>query len=413
MSDCDHMAWGSRIRQICEGTSELPLKKVNWYREQNGLPPIVREGSPNTVAAETTGGVRVRMLPVTTPPNPRGCCGGPVKQKKVTHAPPRRKSVFDRVAAYATAVAKHLADDNAAASISDLMFRRSKCEGCPFNVNRKCVLCDCPLDKNLINNGKLSWRSESCPTGRWHRHNATQRRLESPVRNMLFHIYPRLGAEWNWHWHIEQIAQHAKLFNGKIVIGIVTDSGTATAEEVQRLLTNVPVTDWIIKPNKVGTAETETFVEMLSLVKSDDPREISFRGHTKGVTHQRSGIEQPWARLAWQTCMDIESVEDALQSHVMAGPLKCHEPLVRKKADAWFYAGTFFWFRSDVFQRDWSSFEKTRWWPEYWPGQVCENGEAACLCHDFAVSSVLSAKYWSDEVEPDWQRWRQARGITE
>jgi hypothetical protein len=226
---------------------------------------------------------------------------------------------------------------------------------------------------------------------------------------MIFHIYPLIGAEWNWHRHIRFIESVSSMFNGKIAIGIVTGHDLASPETVMDLMKNVPVTDWVIKRN-TKLAETLTFPDLLGIVKTDDPNSITFRGHTKGVTHRRTGVEEPWGKMMWATCMDIASVEDALASHVMAGPMKCHEPLVSKQRYKWFYAGTFFWFRNkEIFERDWETMEQTRWYPEAWPGVLCKNEEAACLCHDFTDGSVLSMQYWKDTVEPDYQLWKSAR----
>lgn len=227
---------------------------------------------------------------------------------------------------------------------------------------------------------------------------------------MIFHVYPLRGAEWNWKWHLDQIVRVAPYFNGRIAIGVGTGPNLAPVADVQRHLEGVPVTDWIVRNNTRQLGETATFPDLLECVKTDDPNAITFRGHTKGVTHSRTGIEQAWARLMWATCMDLPSVEDALASHLMAGPMKCHEPLVSKQKYRWFYAGTFYWFRNrEIFQRDWRTMEQTRWYVEAWPGVVCSNAESACLCHDFTDGSVLREEYWRSNVEADFELWKTAR----
>lgn len=298
--------------------------------------------------------------------------------------------------------------------IDDLVFRKSQCESCPFFVDSTCKVCRTTIqDCEDCVSGKMFISGEKCPTGKWHRQKSgpLRRPLADPVRNLIFHIYPRIGAEWNWHWHIEQIKANSQLFNGKIAIGIVTGSGLASAETVKAKLSGVNVTDWVVKENTKQLAETATFTDLLSAVKTDDTNHVFFRGHTKGVTHPKGSTEQSWAKMMWQTCMDWPSVSDALQSHIMAGSLKSHEPLAKDIKDTFFYAGTFFWFRSDVFQRDWSYSEPNRWWAEYWPGHVCKTHEAACLCHDFMKGSVMSGRYWGHEVMPNWVTWERSRRV--
>jgi hypothetical protein len=321
--------------------------------------------------------------------------------------------MVERVKQYAEAWQKHREDDSAATAIDDLMFRQEQCGGCRFSVENKCTLCECPLAKNLLNNGKLSWRSESCPVGKWHRQNDFRRPLVNPVHHLIFHIYPKLGAEWNWHWHIEQIRKHAHLFNGKICIGIGVDKGTATAEEVQKLMEGIPVDHWVIAQNTKRMAETATHVRMLEHLQTDDRNALIFRYHTKGVTHQRHSMEQKWAALMWEVNMDLISVHDALQSHLTCGAMRSQKPLVKRPGSGnFFFAGSAYWMRAkEVFERDWRSTEPDRWWVEYVPAHLFQMHESACMLHDFTESSVLSREYFDSVVQPEWSNWKFARGL--
>lgn len=410
MQECEKLP--GRLRQICRGEAGLPRETVNEYRDRRGLPPLP-DDHPLTAEAlllPKSPRSESRHLP------PRADCGGCRTGRSLPAATrariPPRKSLVARAVKLAEATARHIADDNAPTPNDALTFRQAACAACPLNVDRECRGCGCRLDPNILNQGKLRWRSESCPAAKWSRQNESRRPLVNPTRNLIFHIYPLLGAEFNWHWHCDQIARYAPLFNGRIVIGIGTGAALATPEEVQSRLSRVPVTDWIIRPNTKQMAETATFVDSLKCVQTTDPNSITFRYHTKGVTHRRDGVEQPWARLLWETNMDLSSVEDALASHIVAGSMMSHEPLVRRRAGGdFFYAGSAYWFRSDVFSRNWSEFEPNRWWVEYWPGAVATSQEAACLCHDFAEGSVLSSEYFRKEVQGDWDLWRMARGL--
>ena len=224
------------------------------------------------------------------------------------------------------------------------------------------------------------------------------------IRNLMFHIYPKLGAEWNWHRHIRNICRVAHLFDGKICIGVATGDGLAPQQCVRDLLSAVSVTDWVIRENS-GLAEMTTFEDMLLCVSEADPESITFRGHTKGVTHSPTGFEQSWATFMWATSMCISEVEHLLKSWVMAGPLKC-----RVGIDSWFYAGTFFWFRNaDIFSRDWRRMDWSRWYPEVWPSVVVKDGEAACLCHGFRDGSTLSPAYWASVVMPAFEEWKSEK----
>lgn len=287
------------------------------------------------------------------------------------------------------------------------LHRLSVCHSCPHHDGQRCqsspnrVLCEQVAAVN----------EAACPAGRWFAQTVDAKPPEwSPVRNLIWHIWPGHGQEWNWHWHAELIRHAAPLFDGKIAIGVNTGRGMATLAQVQSVFERVPVTDWIERPAVRSLGETTTFVDLLQLVQTDSPDAITFRGHCKGVTHRPNSVEQEWARLMWAACMDLGAVHDALRSHIMAGPLKCQEPLVSHQRYRWFYAGTFFWFRNrEIFQRDWSAMEQTRWYPEAWPGVLCRNDEAACLIHDFTDGSVLRQNYWRTIVAQSWDDWKAAR----
>lgn len=379
-----------RIAEIIHGETDLPLHKVNWYRAKYGFEPLVE------LPLRERSHVAARVAKVREA-SPKGCCGNRA-----------RPTLIQRAIKLAEATARHIADDSAPTPPDALAFREQQCGSCPLNIDDECTVCGCPLQPNLLNQGKLRWRSEACPVGKWSRHNATYLPLVNPVRNLIFHVYPLNGAEWSWHWHLDQIRQHAALFNGRIVIAVVTGHNLAHPDHVKARLNGVPV-EWIIRENS-KLAETVTCLDLLRAVETTDPNTITLRGHTKGVTHKRDSVEQSWARMLWETMTNTDSVHDALASHIFAGVLKSHEPLVRRKPGDWFFAGSWYWFRSDIFQRDWQHTEPNRWWVEYWPGHVASNAEAACLLHDFTKSSVLDRTYWQQEIQPDWDAWREARG---
>jgi hypothetical protein len=392
--ECERFPAGSVHRDVCEGRIRTP-EHCNAHRARWGMGSLVGSPDLNVVAG---------------PSKSSGCCATCGQSTPVQSV--QQMSVAKKIAKRMANVTKAAVDfwqDGMAIAIKEQQqHRESVCAGCPLNKSGWCDLgmggCGCKLDV------KIKARASFCPLGRWFDHNDTYRPLVNPTRNLIFHIYPKRSAEWNWVRHLENIQRVAPLFNGKIAIGIVTGDGLAKPDDVQRALSGVPVTDWVIRHNNANLAETSTFQDLLACVHADDPNTVTFRGHTKGVTHMRDSIEQEWARLMWAACMDLQSVDDALASHVMAGPMKCHEPLHSTQKYKWFYAGTFFWFRNkEIFERNWRTMESTRWYPEAWPGMIATNEEAASLCHDFTDGSVLSAEYWQSVVAPNFEAWKRAR----
>ena len=315
----------------------------------------------------------------------------------------------DRVVNLKNAAVNFLADGMHVATEEQQMNRSAICSKCPLNNNGWCDDtkggCGCNLSL------KVKPRSSSCPLGKWSANRDEYRPLVNPTRNLMFHLYPLKGKEWNWHAHIDQIRKHQDKFNGKIVIGVGVDAKTATMDQVQALFDGIRVDHWLRADNN-KLAETLTHVEMLTLLKTDDPNAVIFRAHTKGVTHQRDSVEQKWAEILWDGNMDLPSVDDALASHLTCGVMRSQTPLVRKKPGDFFFAGSFYWMRAkEVFEREWKWKEANRWIVEYVPTHLFSVAESACIFHDLVPSSVLNHDYFAEHVDPEWMAWKAARGL--
>lgn len=410
--DCVDLPEGSRIRQICEGRSELSLKKVNVYRKNYGLPEIAAEDAPKS-KDKLTPVVRFREKQQQ---EKKPCCGGSAQprnpatiRKPMSTRPAAKESTVRKLLTFADAVAAHVADGNAQTSASDSEFRHSCCKKCPYNVDDKCSICKCPLVPNSINTGKIAWRSESCPLGQWFRQTDKSQPLVDPIRNLVFHIYPRIGCEWNWHSNVQHIRDNDHIWNGKRIISIMTGDGLVSPETVQRQFEGIRVDRWIIMPNQKTIGETAPFILGLKQVESVNPNEITMLAHCKGITHARDGKEQIWREIMWQVCLDLPSVQDALASHACAGPFKRHMRLLKS---SWHYSGHFCWIRhKDVFSRPWQVIVQQRAGMEAWEGSIIDNKNAACLFHDNPPVNFLDQSYWDEEILPEFARWKESRGI--
>ena len=321
----------------------------------------------------------------------------------------KAKTLIDRIASLKNAAVDFFADGMTVATIEQQQERLAICSACPVFKDGWCDSdkggCGCNLSL------KVKARAAYCPQGKWFAHSDNYRPLVKPTRSLIFHIYPKLRAEWNWHWHIEQIRKYQSVFNGKIVIGVAVGRETATMGHVQDLFSGIRVDNWFRSDND-KLAETNTHLSMMEAVKTDDPNAIVFRYHTKGVTKQRGTVEQPWAELLWEANMDIQSVENALASHLTCGAMRSMEPLVKAKPGAFFFAGSAYWFRAkEAFERDWTHTDKTRWWVEYLPSHLFDVKDSACLLYDLTESSVIRSDHFETHIRPEWNAWRLARGI--
>jgi Uri superfamily endonuclease len=327
---------------------------------------------------------------------------------------PRSKSVVgkmrDRAFSLASAAVDFWRDGMTLATEEQQRRRLATCEACPVFSAGWCDQAKGGCGCNLAL--KVKARAAFCPQGKWFAHGDNYRPLVQPKRHLMFHLYPLRGKEWNWHWHVEQLAKHQQAFQ-RIVIGVGIDQHTATEAEVRQQLQGVAVTDWVIADNTVALAETHTHVAMLERLQTDDENTIIMRYHTKGVTKTPDAVEQRWAELLWESCMYLQSVEDALASHLTCGPMRSLTPLVTRKPGDFFFAGSAYWFRAaEAFSRDWRHTDATRWWVEYFPCHVFNRAESACLLYDLTESSVIRSDYFSRFIQPEWDAWRLSRSTS-
>lgn len=379
------------------GQSQLKKVPLAWQRE-------IDAGGPNAAKykAAISGGTPTRSpgrAVSTAQRQPCSTCGNKGFIART----------IDRVVYLKNAAVDFVADGMHFATPDQQKYRTGVCGACPINNAGWCDDtkggCGCNLSL------KVQARPAFCPVGKWSAYGDVFAPLVNPTRHLVFHMYPIRGKEWNWGWHIDQIRKHRDKFNGKVIIGVGVDKHTVTIEEVQRLCQDIQVDHWLRADNN-KLAETLTHVEMFSLLKTDDPNTVIFRGHTKGVTKARDAVEQKWAEVMWTGNMDLASVEDALASHGTCGVMRSQTPLTPKKPGDFFYAGSFYWMRAkEVFARDWAWKEDNRWVVEYVPSHLFSFSESACIFHDLVPSSVLNHQYFTDHVDPEWQVWKAARGM--
>lgn len=230
-----------------------------------------------------------------------------------------------------------------------------------------------------------------------------------PTRNLVMHVWPTKNGAWQWN--LDRIIERIHLFNGKRIIGIVTDGNTDSEEAVQEYVTGHRF-EFLIFPNQPKIAEMVTFIPSLELVASDNPNDMTFRCHAKGSKHNNFGGEhhavKRWAEAMYETCLDdLQAVEDSLESYALAGAFKRHTGL----GVPWHFSGSFYWMRHvPIFQRNWRFTVNQYAGVELWPGKICSTNEAACLFHNNA-GNVYDLNEWSKRIQPELEQWRNARFI--
>lgn len=429
--DCSKLE-GVRQKSICDGTSGLSIVKQAEYLEFwlnqglieekicTDLSPIESAiTKPSWNASQHSRGFGDTIAKITSAVGIKPCGGCKERQEKLNKLIPykKRKDNLNDIDSNVSTQQKNRIlvlkeiEINTLSKNSIIVTEEQKnkriniCGQCPLNNKGICSECNCEVSNKILP------QESFCPLNRWNSYGSQYKPLVNPIRDLIFHIYPKKGADWNWKWHIEQIKKYQYIFNGKIVIGMTVSKETEEPEVVKSLFEGISISEWIIKPNS-KLAETETHLGMLRAIESNDENRIFFRFHTKGVTKKKDSVEQDWAKLLWEANMDIVSVEDALCSHFTCGAMRSLSPLVKGRKGDFFFAGSAYWMRSkEVFERNWQHTDKTRWWVEYLPGHLFTKEESTCLLYDLTEGSVIRQNHFDTYIRPEWEKWRRARGL--
>ena len=179
-------------------------------------------------------------------------------------------------------------------------------------------------------------------------------------RNLIYHVYPNLSNP-AWAANIAQLRKRWHLFNAHKVIACVTGPGLLEPRAVRQMFPKG--IDLRAYPNDPRLRDTATFLDLIKAVKSLDPTEATFYGHTKGASpHHWHSPDLCRAIMYWRNAMyhhlldEWDRVQQALLTHPCAGCFLLDYSTQGTDAMTsptgfrygnWHYAGTFFWYRHD------------------------------------------------------------------
>ncbi len=229
------------------------------------------------------------------------------------------------------------------------------------------------------------------------------------VRHLLFHMWP-VREPAIWKWHVEQLKQHAALFNGRRVLALVLDDQSESAGTVRRAVAGL-FDDVLVMDNDPRLREVVTFEALFGKVVSLDPREAILWGHSKGTMRRNTlPAVRRWAELQYELYTDWPRVGPLLQQYPTVGAFKKLGRGFAESRSDWHYSGSWFWVRSrDLFsQPNWREIDRQWFGIEPYPSLHFSSAEAGCLFHTAPVRSMNLYRddYWRDVVEPAYAKHR-------
>jgi hypothetical protein len=206
-------------------------------------------------------------------------------------------------------------------------------------------------------------------------------------RNLLFYAYPRHCGMLDLNLH--RLHKYWGAFNGRKIILAAFDHTTMDETHFRWRLHGHGIVDFelIARVNDPRLGESAHFFELLSHVQSQDPNEVSFFAHAKGVspdvfTRRGTTIQEisTWVDIMYKANLEnISEVERALTSHPCAGTLIQSREITGMSCP-WYYAGTFYWFNhAALFTPGWRQDSVARFTAEEYPGNRFKREEAHCF----------------------------------
>ncbi len=228
-----------------------------------------------------------------------------------------------------------------------------------------------------------------------------------PRRHLMYHLWPVRGG--TWRWNVEQLLQRVELFNGRRLLGIVSDARTEELSDVHAAFAGHGF-EFIELPND-ARGEAATFPLMLERL-ADEPRgDVSFYAHAKGVKYepQFPPAVRRWAEVQYTAALDHwPAVREQLERFAMTGLLRRTGRFANhSRIGDWHYSGTFFWFRHDaVFSRPWREVPQFYGGVEAWPGVMFAREEAGCLLLDGLRELPYHDRFWTQRGNPAFAQWK-------
>lgn len=239
---------------------------------------------------------------------------------------------------------------------------------------------------------------------------ALQPLAATPRRHLLFHVWPVRGE--TWRWNVAQLLRRIDLFNGRRLVGIVTDERSEPADAVRAAFAGHGC-EFVEMPND-SRGEAATFPALLQRLAGTDPQDVSFYAHAKGVKYEPAfpPAVRRWAEVQYAVALDHwPAVREQLDRWAMTGMLRRLGRFANhRNLGDWHYSGTFFWFRhGPVFRRAWQDVPQFYGGVEAWPGVMFSRHETGCLLLDNLRDLPYLERFWTQRGNPALEQWKKSR----
>lgn len=220
----------------------------------------------------------------------------------------------------------------------------------------------------------------------------------SELKTLIFHLYPAIGAELVWQWHLDVIKKNRNLFD-RILISSVHGNNLADPDEVRGLLPKG--TEYRHYDNDPALGEMVTINDQIESALNSPG--WTLRAHSKAASHPADRLRIYWAAGMWASSVTHLPMEKA-EYHI-SGPMRidwakgvCPGDGVPGRS-GWFFAGSFFWMRnSELAVREYRMQSPTKWSIEVLPSAVFSISESHCCFLPDLNARYRSMKSWHGDI---------------
>ena len=225
--------------------------------------------------------------------------------------------------------------------------------------------------------------------------------IGEPVLHFGAHLWPTPG---NWQWHVQLWNLMPPLINGRCFVGIATDPGTDTAEQVRAAL-HPRFECFEYGNNREGENHTFRWLQKVVPQGLDD---VLIYCHGKGAKSNTSQSEaiRRWTRAMYQTVIfNHDMIRQRLgEGYKIAHSFRVFGSKVLSPKNRWHPSGTFFAVRAKYLA---GRAVKPRYGGvEAWPGEHFAANEAWCEFYDNCMFTTLyDHRACAEVVEPMLTEW--------
>ena len=226
-----------------------------------------------------------------------------------------------------------------------------------------------------------------------------------PILHFGAHLWPTPG---NWQWHVQLWNLMPPLINGRCFVGIATDHGTDTAEQVRAAL-HPRFECFEYGNNREGENHTFRWLQKVVPQGLDD---VLIYCHGKGAKSNTSQSEaiRRWTRAMYQTVIfNHDMIRQRLgEGYKIAHSFRVFGSKVLSPKNRWHPSGTFFAVRAKHLA---GRAVKPRYGGvEAWSGEHFTASEAWCEFYDNCMFTTLyDHRACAEVVEPMLTEWNRVQ----